>query len=139
MLRAVRWWLNTSLILIVGLAVVFLLGGQPAYSAEHVHAINQPEAGDPVEVVLSYASQMRADDGLVEVRPGVWAKSSNVYGVSVGGTAFYYQIGGHASFDPVSLGRITPDQAQVVRILEQPGFTIAIYLIPGIHTGDHRL
>jgi hypothetical protein len=56
--------------------------------------------------VLAYADGLRPDDPLVEVRPGVWAKQSNVAGVRLDGRTVYYDLLGHQSFGPWRRGQV---------------------------------
>src|SRR5207249_4064580 len=51
-----------------------------------------PVSRADIDAVLSYAQQMRPDDALVQVRPGVFAKRSNVQGVQAGGRTVYYDL-----------------------------------------------
>ncbi len=81
-----------------------------------------------VESVLAYARSMRPDDELVQVRPGVFAKRSNVEGVDVGGTRLYYDIASHQSFDPLSSGKVAESQVRVVGREAQNGFLILVYV-----------
>jgi hypothetical protein len=82
---------------------------------------------DNLETVLSYARSMRPDDDLVQVRPGVFAKRSNVEGVEVGGTRAYYDIASHQSFDPLSTGKLAESQISVIGREAQNGFLILVY------------
>jgi hypothetical protein len=57
---------------------------------------------------------MRADDTLVQVRSGVFAKRSNVEGVQVGGRTVYYDLLPHQSFGPLRSGRVAESQVDVL-------------------------
>jgi hypothetical protein len=64
--------------------------------------------------VLAYADGLRPDDPLVEVRPGVWAKRSNVAGVPLDGRTVYYDLAGHQSFGPWRRGQVGEDDVVVL-------------------------
>ncbi len=64
--------------------------------------------------VLSYAQQMRADDTLVQVRPGIFAKRSNVQGVDVGGRTVFYDVMPHQSYGPLRAGRVSESGVDVL-------------------------
>jgi hypothetical protein len=77
--------------------------------------------------VLSYVSDLRADDSLVQVRPGVFAKRSNVAGVTIDGRTLYYDVVPHQSFGPLRRGHFS--ESDVVILARQPatGGLILIY------------
>ena len=85
---------------------------------------------DVVSRVLAYADGMQPDDRLIQVQEGVWVKASNYYGVAIGGVRYYYAIGPHASFDPLSRGVVSRAQIQVVYEDRSPEFDLLIYVIP---------
>ena len=64
--------------------------------------------------MLAYADGLRPDDPLVEVRPGVWAKQSNVAGVRLEGRTVYYDLLGHQSFGPWRRGQVGEADVVVV-------------------------
>ena len=82
---------------------------------------------EQLEHVLSYARAMQPDDTLVQVRPGVFAKRSNVHGVTVNGTTYYYDVASHQSFGPLRSGALTESQITVVGREAQPNFLILVY------------
>ena len=84
-------------------------------------------SSDQLEHVLSYARAMQPDDTLVQVRPGVFAKSSNVNGVPLNGTTYYYDIASHQSFGPLRSGALTESQVDVVGREANPNFLILVY------------
>jgi hypothetical protein len=81
------------------------------------------------ETVLSYVEGQRDDDPLVEVRNGVWAKSSNYNGVVIAGQTYYYGIFPHQSFDPFTRGIVAADAVRIVREISNREFTVIIYVI----------
>jgi hypothetical protein len=78
--------------------------------------------------VLDYARSMQPDDVLVQVRPGVFAKRSNVSGVDIGGRKVYYDIVSHQSFDPLSTGKLAESDVRMVGREAENGFLILIYV-----------
>ncbi|MEI7644341.1 MAG: hypothetical protein WCJ55_08680 [Chloroflexales bacterium] len=54
------------------------------------------------------------NDPLIDVRPGVSARASNLRGLRMGGSVYYYFVEGHANFDPLSRGAITYDSVEVM-------------------------
>jgi hypothetical protein len=79
--------------------------------------------------VLSYAGALQADDPLVEVRPGVQAKRSNVEGVSLDGRTVYYDVVGHQSFGPVARGRVREQDVVVLALAGEAPFQVVIYAL----------
>lgn len=53
-------------------------------------------------------------DPMIEVQPGVVAPASNVRGLELHGTTYYYYFEGQQNFDPVSRSRIGRERTQVV-------------------------
>lgn len=78
-----------------------------------------------MEHISLYVGGHRTDDPLVSVNGGE-AKSSNVHGIQIAGTRYYYRVTGHASFDPLS--RATLAQSETVGVLH-PGsdWEVVIY------------
>jgi hypothetical protein len=79
--------------------------------------------------VLSYAGALQPDDLLVEVRPGVQAKRSNVEGVRLDGRTVYYEVVGHQSFGPVGRGRVREQDAVVLARDGEAPFQVVIYAL----------
>jgi hypothetical protein len=80
-----------------------------------------------VERVLAYARGMQPDDTLVQVRPGVFAKRSNVEGVDIGGTRLYYDVAAHQSFGPLRAGAVRESDVTIVGREATNGFLIVVY------------
>ncbi|HEU5316331.1 MAG TPA: hypothetical protein VFX49_09495 [Chloroflexota bacterium] len=80
-----------------------------------------------VERVLAYARSMQPDDTLIQVRPGVFAKRSNVEGIDVGGTRVYYDVASHQSFGPLRAGTVRESDVTVVGREATNGFLIVVY------------
>jgi hypothetical protein len=80
-----------------------------------------------VEKVMAYARGMQPDDALVQVKPGVFAKRSNVQGVTLNGATVYYDIVPHQSYGPLRTGQVTEQQVNVVARQAHDGFMVTVY------------
>jgi hypothetical protein len=80
-----------------------------------------------VETVLTYARTMQPDDVLVQVRPGVFAKRSNVEGIDIAGRTVYYDVLPHQSFGPLRSGTLTEPQVTVHAREVTGGFVVLVY------------
>jgi hypothetical protein len=86
-------------------------------------------APDQIETVLSYAGTMRTDDSLVEVRPGVFAKRSNVEGIRLDGRTIYYDLVPDQSFGPLRSGKLSESQVTILA-REQRGPALVLIYTP---------
>lgn len=85
---------------------------------------------DVIDKVKSYIIDHREDDPLVEVDNDLWIKQSNVEGIVINGERYYYSLIPHMSFDPVSVGKVTPDSINIVyQSDESDDFPIVIYTV----------
>jgi hypothetical protein len=78
-------------------------------------------------LVLSYVETLRPDDPLVEVRPGVQTKRSNVEGVHLEDRTVYYDIVGHQSFGPLASGRVGERDVDILSREGAPPFVVLVY------------
>ncbi len=78
-------------------------------------------------MLLSYVDTFRPEDALIEVRPGVQAKRSNVHGISLEDRTVYYDIAGHQSFGPLASGKVRESQVQVLWRLDDGPFRVLFY------------
>lgn len=53
-------------------------------------------------------------DPLIAVAPGVSARASNLRGLSLGETTYYYYFEGEPGFDPYSRGAVSADQIELL-------------------------
>ena len=95
------------------------LGDRPAGAPGATRATGAGAGAAPLTAaerarVLAYADGLRPDDPPVEVRPGVWAKRSNVAGVRLDGRTVYYDLLGHQSFGPWRRGQVGEADVVVV-------------------------
>jgi hypothetical protein len=89
----------------------------PAWSAQHTSE------------VLSYVDGMRPDDSLVQVRPSVFAKRSNVQGLAVAGRTVYYDVFPHQSFGPLRTGKATERDVNVLAREADGNTLVLIYTL----------
>jgi hypothetical protein len=82
-----------------------------------------------VQVVVGYAQGLQADDSLVQVRSGVFAKHSNVYGVAVGPRRVYYDVMPHQSFGPLRSGKLDESEVTILH-REVAGDTMVVVYVP---------
>ncbi|HEV2123811.1 MAG TPA: hypothetical protein VGW38_13690 [Chloroflexota bacterium] len=80
-----------------------------------------------IETVLSYARTVKSDDRLVMVRPGVYAKRSNVEGVDIGGRTVFYDVLLHQSYGPLRRGTATEQQISVLARTVVDGAVVLVY------------
>jgi hypothetical protein len=90
---------------------------------------------DAVAAVLGYVTDLRPDDVLVQVRPGVLAKRSNVHGVRVGERVVYYDLFPHQSFGPLRSGRWTEADVVVLARVAAGGDIVVVY-VPEVAAAD---
>jgi hypothetical protein len=100
-------------------------GAAPAGGAPGSLALSRED----LAVVLSYVDSLRPDDGVVEARPGVSAKRSNVEGVRLGGRTVHYDLVGHQSFGPLRAGKVTQADVVVLAREGQGDFKVVIYAL----------
>jgi hypothetical protein len=86
-----------------------------------------PLAPADAQYVLSFARGLRQDDPLVQVRPGVLAKKSNVEGVEVGGRTVFYDVTPHQSYGPLRTGKLSESQVEVLARDTESGALILVY------------
>jgi len=99
--------------------------GSPSDAAPVVAPLSRAD----IESVLTYARAMQADDQLVQVRSGVFAKRSNVQGVPVHGATVYYDVLPHQSYGPLRSGRVTESQVNIVSREASDGFMVLVYTL----------
>ncbi|HEX2037101.1 MAG TPA: hypothetical protein VHS99_23215, partial [Chloroflexota bacterium] len=102
--------------------------------AGEANSVPIPASGSPlglerrdVEHVLSYVDQHRDDDPLIEVRPGVMAKRSNVQGVQVNGRTVYYDLVSHQSFGPLRSGKVKEAEVDILARDGMGSFAVVVY------------
>ncbi|WP_448337086.1 hypothetical protein [Chloroflexus aurantiacus] len=68
-------------------------------------------------------------DPVIEVKPGVIVRSSNVRGFRYEGHVYYYYIEGAVNYDPLSRGLLRPDQVEIMLRDDSGEQTIVIYRV----------
>lgn len=68
-------------------------------------------------------------DPVIEVKPGVIVRSSNVRGFRYEGHVYYYYIEGATNYDPLSRGLLRPDQVEIMLRDDSGEQTIVIYRV----------
>lgn len=66
-------------------------------------------------------------DPLIEVRPGLSARASNLRGFQLGGQTYYYYLEGSTNFDPLSRGVVRTSEVEVLLRDESGPLTVVIY------------
>jgi hypothetical protein len=87
-----------------------------------------PLAPSDLQNVLSYARTLRTDDPLVQVRPGVLAKKSNVDGIQVGDRTVFYDVVPHQSYGPLRSGKLSEQQVDILARDTDSGSLILVYV-----------
>ncbi|MBI3942618.1 MAG: hypothetical protein HY326_06345 [Chloroflexi bacterium] len=87
-------------------------------------------------VIMGYVDgTINRPDPLVVVgdaHTNAYAKSSNVNGVVVNGQRYFYSLGPHLSYDPLSLGIVKRQDIRIIlQIDDADGFNVLIYQIGG--------
>jgi hypothetical protein len=67
------------------------------------------------------------DDPLIEVRPGLSARASNLRGFQLSGETYYYYIEGTSNFDPLSRGAVARSAIEVLVRDSSGPQTVVIY------------
>lgn len=73
-------------------------------------------------------------DPLVEVAPGVTARSSNLRGFTLHGYTYYYHLDGEQGFDPLSRGVVSPSNVETVLTDTSGPSKLTIYRVVGENT-----
>lgn len=68
-------------------------------------------------------------DPLIEVKPGVAIRASNLRGFRYEGHVYYYYIEGAANYDPLSRGIVRPEQVEIMLRDTSGAQTIVLYRV----------
>ncbi|MFN3374768.1 MAG: hypothetical protein ACK44M_14535 [Chloroflexus sp.] len=68
-------------------------------------------------------------DPLIEIKPGVAIRASNIRGFRYEGSIYYYYVEGAANYDPLSRGIVRPDQVEIMLRDESGAQTIVLYRV----------
>ncbi len=69
------------------------------------------------------------NDPLIDVQPGISVPASNVRGLSLGGSTYYYYVEGRTNFDPLSRGAIMRDSVEIMLRDSSGPVSIVIYRV----------
>ena len=72
------------------------------------------------------------NDPLVDVQPGMSVRASNLRGLSMGGSTYYYYVEGGANFDPLSRGSIKRDSVEIMMRDNSGPSLVVILFMPSI-------
>lgn len=71
-----------------------------------------------LDAILRYVNEWQKEkDPLITLLNGAQVKSSNVYGVEIEGTKYFYRLSNSASFDPLSQGDEL-DKYEVITVID---------------------
>jgi hypothetical protein len=92
---------------------VVLLFSLYLFLPTHVPAVDTVDYARVREAIWS---RLNGDvsDPLIEVAPGVTARSSNLRGFALNGRTYYYYIEGRRGFDPLSRGTVDISAVEIV-------------------------
>lgn len=114
-----------------------LLCGGVVYSewmsdkASSVVLANETTKESVIRDVLSYVTEERADDPLMEIEADIWVKTSNVEGIKIDGETYYYSLLPHMSFDPFARGKVSDSDIAIVYEETATDYPVMIYQIHG--------
>ena len=69
------------------------------------------------------------NDPLIEVRPGMNVRESNLRGLQLDGQVYYYYIEGQRNYDPLSRGAVVDEQVEVLLRDDSGSQSLVIYRI----------
>lgn len=99
-------------------------------NANQLNATKEPkEVENVIEKILSYVSAHRLDDPMIEVEPHIFVKKSNLKGIVIEDKTYYYSLFPHASFDPVSVGKVSKNEVTIIYDDEKATIPVIIYTI----------
>ena len=101
------WMQFACIVLVLGVTIGLVLNETPpAVSLSHVSQVQQVR-----DAVLADSSSR---DPLIQLAPGVMVRSSNVRGLQLDGTVYYYYFEGDESYDPLSRGAVSARDVEVL-------------------------
>jgi hypothetical protein len=116
------WMLFAAEALVLAVALGWLLGHLPQLTP-----LSQTAEVDVLRSAVWSRVDGALDDPVVEVAPGVLVRSSAVRGFELGGVTYHYYFEGRAGYDPLSRGRVTDRQVEVVARDSDGERTLVIY------------
>ena len=104
--------------------ILFLL--LRALTPAHTPLVQGTDYATVREAIWSRLNGVTADP-LLEVAPGVTARSSAVRGFALNGQTYYYYLEGRRGFDPLSRGVIARDDVEIVLRDTEGPYALVIY------------
>jgi hypothetical protein len=107
--RALIIMMGVELTLIFGVlvwALFWMLPASTPFASQHNLA--------PVVETVRNSLSGTINDPLIDIVPGVSARASNLRGLSMGGSVYYYYVEDHANFDPLSRGVVGSDAVEIM-------------------------
>jgi hypothetical protein len=115
--RPIRSISSRALVVLMGVELV-LMFGVLVWALAWLLPAGTPFASKsdltPVVETVRGSLSGAINDPLIDVKPGVSARASNLRGLSMGGSIYYYYVEGRANFDPLSRGAITSDSVEIM-------------------------
>lgn len=120
--RAFAALLGLELVLVVGVLVWALATLVPPATP-----LAAPHDLTPVQEAIRDRVGGSVADPLIEIRPGLAARASNLRGFQLDGATYYYYIEGATNFDPYSRGAVSTHEIEVLLRDNSGPATVIIY------------
>lgn len=115
--RPVHYISSRALAVLMGIELA-LLFGVLAWALVWLMPTNTPFASPqdltPVVEMVRGSLSGSINDPLIDVEPGLSVPASNVRGLTLGNSVYYYYVEGQINFDPLSRGLISQDSVEVM-------------------------
>ncbi|NNJ12594.1 hypothetical protein EKD04_019905 [Chloroflexales bacterium ZM16-3] len=115
--RPVRRISSRALIIMMGVELTMIFGVL-VWALFWMLPVSTPFASQhnlaPVVETVRSSLSGTINDPLIDIAPGVSARASNLRGLSMGGSVYYYYVEGHANFDPLSRGVVASDAVEIM-------------------------
>ena len=83
----------------------------------------------PVEQAIMARLSGSVNDPLIEIKPGISVRESNLRGFHLDGSTYYYYIEGQNNFDPLSAGSVSNRDIEIVLRNESGPHALVIYTV----------
>lgn len=114
--------IGLELLLIIGVLIWALVALLPSATP-----LAAPHDLTPVQEAIRARINGAVEDPLIELRPGLSARASNLRGFQLNGTIYYYYVEGSSNYDPYSRGAVSPDKIEVLLHDSSGPATVVIY------------
>lgn len=116
------WMMFAAVGLLLSLAVGLVMVRTPA-------AAPLTATSEAMRVRDAVLNESTAADPLIQLAPDVTIRSSNMRGFRLNGQIYYYYFEGAENYDPLSRGKVTADQVQVLLRDTGEGSPLVIYRV----------